>query len=95
MMDHGADRPCDFGRGQRGGGDLIQEGLEEVVITLIDKGDGDPGALQMLHHLKTAEPRADHDMVSTGCGRGGCVVRHLAAAPPSRTSVCFMTRLPH
>jgi hypothetical protein len=36
-----ADRPSDVGGRERGGRDLIEEGLEEVLVPLVDDGDVD------------------------------------------------------
>lgn len=69
VAQHGADRICNVARVERGGGDLIQQGLEEVVVAAIDDDHVHVGAAEIARGAEAGEPAADHD-----CGlaaRGG------------------------
>ncbi len=51
----------DLRRAERGGRDLVEQGLEEMVIAPVDDGDLDVRAFQRLHGGKSAKAAADHD----------------------------------
>ena len=53
------DRRDDLGRRQHCGGDLVQEGLEEMVVGTVDDDDGQVRARQGARGAQTAEAGAD------------------------------------
>ena len=58
------DRPQrigDLAGGQRAGGDLVGQGLEEVEVAPVDERDLDSGAAQRLDRTQPAEASADDD----------------------------------
>ena len=59
-----ADRPGDFGGGERGGRDLIQQRLEQMMVAAVDQRDPHRRAGKAEGGLQPAETGADdHDMV--------------------------------
>jgi hypothetical protein len=59
----GADRLRDVGRGETGGGDLVEQWLEEVMILPVDDRDAGEFGRELLRKGKTAEAAAeDHDV---------------------------------
>ncbi len=82
----GPDRPGDLGGRQGGGGDLVEQGLEQMMVALIDKGDARPGALQRLHRLQSAEARPHDDHAGTALHalmrRIGVRDRHAGSTRP-------------
>jgi len=65
----GAQGRGDFTRRKGAGGDLIEEGLEEVEIALIDEGDLGVGALHGARGDQAAETAAEDDD-AMGVGHG-------------------------
>ncbi len=61
-----ADRPGDLRGGQRGGPDLVEQRLEEMMIALIDDGDAHARALESLRDGESAEAAADDHHVVRG-----------------------------
>lgn len=51
--------------GQAGGGDLIEQGLEQVVVLAVDHGDPRIGPAQAAYQRQTAKARADDDDVGS------------------------------
>ena len=72
-----AERRGDVGGGQGGGGHLVQQGLEEVVVAAVDEQHVDVGAVQRLRGSQPGEsPSDDDDPMShvdrvRRCGRAG------------------------
>ncbi len=60
-------RPGDFRSRERGGADLVQQRLKQMMIALIDDGDAHVRAGQLLGRRQTAEPGADDDHMMRGC----------------------------
>ena len=67
-----ADRPGDLRRGEQRRRDLVEQGLEQVVVALIDDGDPHRGAPEVVRELQPGETRADDDHV---------VIGHAGASP--------------
>jgi len=65
MPENPADRRRDVAGRQRGGGDLIEERLKDVVVVAIDKGDADGRSRERSCRIQTAEPAADDDYVQS------------------------------
>src|SRR5437762_10223800 len=63
-----ADRPGDFGGGERGGRDLIQQRLEQMMVAAVDQRDLDGCALQAEGCFQPAKAGADDDH-AMGFGR--------------------------
>ena len=57
---NGADRHCDLGRREPGGGDLIKQRLKEVIIPSVDDGNVDGGAGERLGGTQSGEPRTNN-----------------------------------
>ena len=65
-----ADGSGDFGGRERASGDLVEEGLEEVEVALVEEGDVYVGALEGLRGDEAREASAeDEDAVWRGHGR--------------------------
>ena len=62
---HGSDRPCDVGRRQRRGRDLVEQWLKEVIIVTVDQGDVERSSGQGLRCGEPAEPCSDDDHAGT------------------------------
>ena len=83
------DRPGDLRRRERGGRDLIEKRLKQMMIAAVDEGDADRRAGEPMNGFEPAESGADDDHVM---GAGGGPRRHrlrsLAAAetPQLQTS---------
>ena len=62
----------DVGGGEGGGGDLVEEGLEEVVVAPVDEGDGETGVIgEFLGAGEARESAADDEnLPGTGHGPG-------------------------
>src|SRR6185437_158509 len=45
---------------QRGGGNLIQQGLEQLIIVLIDQGDADGSSTETARHLGSRKTGTDN-----------------------------------
>ena len=58
-----ADGRSNIPRRQRCGGDLIQQGLEQVMVSSIDDGHIDRFALERTSRIQAAEPAANDDYV--------------------------------
>ena len=58
---HPANRHGDVAHRQRGGGDLVQERLEEMVIRSVQKDDIDGLAPERTDGVQAAEPASQHD----------------------------------
>ena len=56
-----ADWPSDLRRRKRGGRDLIEQRLEQVMIATVDNGDADRRAGEAINGLEPAKSGADHD----------------------------------
>jgi hypothetical protein len=59
--ENGADGGGDFGGGKRAGGDLIKEGLEEVEVALVEKGDVHVGAVESLRGDEARETSTEDE----------------------------------
>ena len=70
---HRADRPRDLFRLEPGGSDLIQEGLEQVVVVPVHEHDVHRCFAQRARRAQSTEPRTDDDDLRT---RGGRARRH-------------------
>ena len=57
------DRPGDLRRRQRGGRDLIEKRLKQVMIAAVDHRDADRRPGETMNGLEPAESGADHDHV--------------------------------
>jgi hypothetical protein len=57
----GPDRPSDVGGRQGGGGDLVEQGLEQVVVAAVDQHDLGRRARQRLSRGEAAEAGPDDD----------------------------------
>ncbi len=55
------DWPGDLGGGKRGGGDLIEQRLETMMVDPVDEGHVDRRALERFRRLDPAEAGADND----------------------------------
>jgi hypothetical protein len=64
------DRRGDVRGGELGGGDLIEEGLEEVVVLPVEERDADRRATERARGVETAETAAEDDDVGED-GRAG------------------------
>src|SRR5690606_1154396 len=53
-------RPGDLRRSQGGGGDLVKQWLEQMMIASIDQRDVEPGARESLDGLQAAKSGADN-----------------------------------
>ena len=58
---NGADGGADLGGRQRGGGDLIEQGLKDVVVAAVDEGHVDRGFGQCFGGRQPGEAAADDD----------------------------------
>ena len=61
--ENGADWRGNVGRRERGGGDLVEEGLEEVVVSLVDDRDPNGQLRQSAYCVQPAETSPDDDDV--------------------------------
>ena len=59
LAEDGADGSGDFGGRERAGGDLIEEGLEEVEVAFVEEGDVHVGAFEGLRGDETREASAE------------------------------------
>jgi hypothetical protein len=65
MAQHPADRRRDVARRQRGGGHLVEQRLEQMVVVAIEQRDANRCARQRARGVQAAEPAAEnHDMRS-------------------------------
>jgi hypothetical protein len=64
----GAPRIGDVARGQTGRGNLVEQGLKEVVIAAIDDGRVDGGVGKLAGRGEAAEPGSDHHDARQGKG---------------------------
>ncbi len=74
---HLADRSSDVSRRQGGGGHLIEQGHEQVVVAPVDEGDPDLGLAQGLGGGEPAEPAANDHHMRRVAHRGGGAVEHV------------------
>ena len=85
LAEHGPQGPSDIGRGQLRGRDLVQQGLELVVVVAVDQGHGDTGIAQDLSAADPREPPADdHDLLPGARHRRRPYLRPHQPAHPSR-----------
>jgi hypothetical protein len=94
-----ADRRGDIARRQPGRRHLVQEGLEDVVVLLVDQDHVDAGAAQRTGGPQTAETPAEHDdprppggpqgHMRTDAGRLACHVVLRPARPGMRGTRCM------
>ena len=71
-----ADGAGDVGGGEGGGGDLVEEGLEEVVVAAVDEGDADGCLGEALGGGDAGEAAAD-DVDAGEFGVGGVGGVHM------------------
>ena len=74
-----ADRPGDLGGCQRGGRDLIEQRLEQMMVAAVDQRDADRRAREPKRRFQSAEAGADDDNAMRLCGRAA---RSSWRAPP-------------
>ena len=55
------DRPGDLRGGERGGCDLIEKRLKQVMVAAVDERDADRRSGKVTNGFEPAEPGADHD----------------------------------
>jgi hypothetical protein len=80
---HRPDRLRDIGRRERGGGDLVEERLEEMMVAPVNQRDEHRNVAQRLRRLEPGEAAADDDDVAAGVKRG---VRRWLRSPQSGMS---------
>jgi hypothetical protein len=61
MAENRADRDGDVARIERGGGDLVEEGLEKVVVPAVKEGDPRGRPVERARRGETGETPADDD----------------------------------
>src|SRR5262249_7641856 len=61
LVEQVPDRRGDVGRRQRGGGQLIEQGLKDVMIRPVDEGDVDERVAKHARGIEAAEPAADDE----------------------------------
>ena len=83
-----ADRPGNFRGRQRGGGDLVKQRLEQMVVAAIDQRDADRRAGQAKRRLQPAETGTnDHDAMAL-C-RSGLLGGHVLGLSGSVRSIRY------
>lgn len=68
LAQNGAKRGGDVGGIERGGGDLVEKRLEEMVVAPVEEGDADRPARQGSRGVESAEAAADDHDVRQGSG---------------------------
>ena len=94
VAQHAADGTGDVGRGQAGGGHLVEQGLEQVVVASVDQHHLDGGVGQALGGSEASEAASDdYDPGSLGHGvsTGSVSTKHpgdcfIPRAPAASTS---------
>ena len=69
-----ADRPGDLGGRQRGGGDLVQQRLEQMMVAPVDQRDARPARRQADRSLPGRRTGADDHDAMRFCRRGASLV---------------------
>src|SRR5262249_25574513 len=70
LPENRADRGGDVGGGEGGGGDLVEKGLEEVVVATVDQGNFDRRFGEGAGGAEAGEAAADDDDAGRVGGRG-------------------------
>ena len=85
-----AQRLGDVARRERPGRDLVEQGLEQVMVQPVDEGDLDLGRpTQLAGRVQAGEPTADDDDAVAACARRGSVAgagRHDVGHAPDPTA---------
>ena len=63
IAEKASDRPSDLGRGEQGGRNLIEQGLEQMMVTPVDQRDANRSSLEIVDELQAAKTAPDDNNV--------------------------------